>query len=74
MEAAQPRTKKMLKRFEPTTLPMAICGFFFSAATAEVASSGREVPPATSVRPMVDSLTPRLRAMADEPSTKSCPP
>ena len=28
----------------PITFPIAISGFFFSAATIEVASSGREVP------------------------------
>ena len=44
---------------------------FFSAATIEVASSGNEVPPATRVRPITDSLTPNERAMFMAPSTKS---
>lgn len=43
---------------------MAISGFFFKAATMEVASSGNEVPPATSVRPMMDSLTPQSAGYA----------
>ena len=41
--ALHPNTKKILKRLLPITLPMAISGFFFNAATMEVASSGREV-------------------------------
>ena len=43
--ALHPNTKKILKRLLPITLPMAISGFFFNAATMEVASSGREVAP-----------------------------
>ena len=74
MEALHPNTKKILNRLLPMTLPMAISGFFFKAATMEVASSGREVPPATSVSPITDSLTPRLRAMLLAPSTNHCPP
>ena len=69
MEALHPNTKKMLNRLLPITLPMAISGFFFKAATIDVASSGREVPPATSVSPITDSLTPRCRAMLLAPST-----
>ena len=72
--ALHPNTKKILKRLLPITLPMAISGFFFNAATMEVASSGREVPPATKVRPIIDSLTPRLRAIPVAPSTNNCPP
>ena len=54
MEALQPNTKNMLKRLLPMTLPIAISGFFFNAATTEVASSGKEVPPATKVSPIID--------------------
>lgn len=74
MEALHPSTKKMLNRLLPITFPIAISGFFFKAATMEVASSGRDVPPATRVSPMTDSLTPRLRAMPLAPSTKKLPP
>ena len=49
-------------------------GFFLSAATTDVASSGSDVPAATSVRPITDSLTPNERAMPDAPSTKYRPP
>ena len=74
MLALHPNTKKILKRLLPITFPIAISGFFFRAATIEVASSGREVPPATSVSPMIDSLTPILRAMPVAPLTNSWPP
>ena len=49
-----PKTKKMLKMLEPMTLPTAISGFLLYAATADVASSGSDVPTATTVRPMSD--------------------
>ena len=74
MLALQPNTKNMLKRLLPITFPMAISGFFFNAATTEVANSGNEVPPATKVNPIIDSLTPRFRAMPLAPSTNHCPP
>ena len=44
MDALHPSTKNTLNRLLPTTLPMAISGFFFKAATMDVASSGRDVP------------------------------
>ena len=72
--AEQPSTKKMLKRLLPTTLPMAISGFFFRAATMLVANSGSEVPPATMVKPMTASLTPSPRAMPLAPLTNPLPP
>ena len=74
MEALHPNTKNTLNKLLPTTLPMAISGFFFKAATMDVASSGSDVPPATNVSPITDSLTPRLRAMPLAPSTKRLPP
>ena len=74
MEALHPNTKNTLNKLLPTTLPMAISGFFFKAATMDVASSGSDVPPATNVSPITDSLTPRLRAMPLAPSTKKLPP
>ena len=58
-----PRTKKMFKMLEPNTLPMAMPAFFLVAATMEVISSGREVAMATTVKPIRDSLMPRLLAM-----------
>ena len=64
-----PRTKKILKIFEPTTLPIAISTFLFFAATAEVASSGRDVPIATMVSPAKDWLIPKFNAICTAPST-----
>ena len=51
------RMKSMLKTLEPRTLPMAMPLLPLRAATRVVASSGREVPPATTVSPMTASLT-----------------
>ena len=56
----------MLKTFEPITLPMAIADLPLRAATTLVASSGRDVPNATIVRPITASLTPQERATAVE--------
>lgn len=72
--ALHPSTKNILNRLLPMTLPIAIPGFFFKAAVTDVASSGKEVPPATNVSPITDSLTPHERASPLAPSTKSCPP
>ena len=69
-----PNTKKTLNRLDPITFPIAISGFFFKAATTEVANSGREVPIATRVNPITDSPTPNDRATSLDPSTKSRPP
>ena len=70
----RPKIQKILKMFEPITLPTAMSVFFLKAATAEVASSGREVPIATIVRPIKDWETPNKAAMAMAPLTIHCPP
>ena len=64
-EALHPNTKNRLNRLLPITFPMAIPGFFFRAAVTEVASSGSDVPPATSVRPIMESLTPSDEAILE---------
>ena len=64
-----PRIKKILKRLEPMTFPIAISFSFFFAATMEVTSSGSEVPIATTVSPIKVSLRPRMRAKFVAPST-----
>ena len=69
-----PRTKKILKIFEPTTLPTAISTFLLWAATAEVASSGSDVPTATMVNPTKDWLIPNFGARCTAPSTIHFPP
>ena len=62
--ALTPNTKKILKIFDPTMFPMAISGLRFRMATTEVASSGRDVPMATMVRPIVVSESHAIVAMA----------
>ena len=55
-----PRIRKILKMLDPTTFPIAMSTFFLRTATIEVASSGREVPMETTVRPMTLSERPML--------------
>ena len=74
MEALHPNTKNTLNKLLPTTLQMAISGFFLKAATMDVASSGSDVQPATKVSPITDSLTPRILAMTLARSTTRLPP
>ena len=59
MVAVIPKIKNTLIILDPTTLPTAISEFFLYAATTEVASSGREVPMATMVSPIKESLNPK---------------
>ena len=50
--------------FDPTTLATAMSASPRTAAMADVASSGRLVPTAIAVRPMIAGGTPRLAAMS----------
>ena len=54
----------MLAMFDPMTLPSAISDFPLSRDTTDEASSGSDVPPATSVMAITDSLMPSLRAIS----------
>ena len=56
------RMSKILKILDPIILPIAIPLFFLMAATAEVMSSGKEVPIAMIVSPIIFSLTPNCVA------------
>ena len=58
----------MLKMFEPTTLPTAIASLPCKAAITLTASSGTDVPAATTVRPMTAGVTPRQGRQADGPA------
>jgi hypothetical protein len=49
----KPKMKKILKRFDPTTFPIAKSTFLFLTAVIDVASSGRDVPMDT----MVNAIT-----------------
>ncbi len=59
IKPVKPRIINILKTLEPNTLPMAMPLSPFFAATALVASSGSEVPPATIVSPITASLIPQ---------------
>ena len=72
--AQMANTVKMLKILLPTTFPTAISLSPLMAATTEVANSGREVPAATMVRPIIQSLTPILRAISVALPTSHCDP
>jgi len=74
IDAAIPRMKRRLNRFEPITLPTAISHSPFLAATIEVTSSGKEVPQATMVSPISMGLIPKDAAIADAESTTQSPP
>ena len=64
-----PIISRMLKILEPITFPRARPFSPFLAATMLVTSSGREVPRATTVRPMRFSLRPKADARALAQST-----
>ena len=58
----------------PTTFPTAMSLCPRMLAMMEVATSGREVPAATTVRPITSSLIPNARAISDAPFTIQRPP
>ncbi len=67
MNELAPRTTRELKVLEPIMSPIMRSVFPFPAATMEVASSGREVPIAMRMNPMIASLMPKECMMtADE--------
>ena len=66
---AIPITAKRLNIFDPTTFPIAISCSPFRAAITEAASSGKEVPRATIVKPIIKSLTPNSTATPTAPQT-----
>ena len=74
MVKAVPTTRPRLKTFEPRTLPTPISVWPLRAATTEVASSGREVPNATTVSPTSASETPNRRARSTPPMTNISEP
>ena len=60
--------------FDPTTLARAISGAPRRDAVRLAASSGAEVPKATTVSPTASGLIPTLRARRVEPVTRCSPP
>ena len=72
--AENPRINKMLNRLEPIAFPSARPLSPFLVATMEVTSSGREVPIATMVSPIMIDGTCILFATLELPSTKKSAP
>ena len=66
-----PITINILNILEPIAFPSAISTSFFLAATTDVTSSGREVPIATMVNPIITDGTLSLFATPELPSTKN---
>ena len=63
-----PNMNNILNTLLPTTLPMAISEFFFNEADTDVNNSGSDVPRATIVNPINESLNPACfaRLVADD--------
>ena len=57
------KINKILKIFEPTIFPIAKSALFFFAAIIQVTNSGKLVPNATTVSPIILSLTPAAFAI-----------
>ncbi|EZP44973.1 hypothetical protein BW35_00342 [Micrococcus luteus] len=74
MSAVSPSTTPMLKILLPTTLPTARSRSPRRTAMMDVASSGSDVPTATTVSPTTRLLTPNVVAMFTAPSTSSVAP
>ena len=56
--------------FEPKIVPTAKLDCFLNAATIPVASSGKDVPNATNVKPIIDSEIPKDKANCFDPIIK----
>ena len=74
IDVAKPKTKSILNKFEPITLPIAISVSPFLIATIEVTNSGSEVPTETIVNPTRLALIPRVVAIDVAESTTISPP
>jgi hypothetical protein len=74
MIAHIPTTTKRLKRLDPITLLIAIVSEPLRPADTLDASSGSEVPIATTVRPMIIEGTRSFFAIPELPSTKKSAP
>ena len=72
--ALAPKINKILKIFEPTTLPNARSFSPFFEATTEVTNSGSDVPIATIVNPIKVSLHPNYSAISVALFTTRSPP
>ena len=66
--AHTPKMRKVLKMFEPTTLPMAMSVWPPIAEITLIVNSGIDVPTATTVSPTINCGTRSRSANATEPS------
>jgi hypothetical protein len=71
MIAESPNAARILKTLLPTMAPMTRSVCPRKPATIDVASSGSDVPMATSVTPMMNSDSPTERAIETAPPTRS---
>ena len=71
IKAGTASTARMLRMFDPTMLPIAISGCPFIAAPTVAASSGKLVPMATIVSPIIMLLMPRSKAICVAAYTSS---
>ena len=69
-----PSTNRILKMFDPITLPITSWFSPFLKAVIDVTSSGKDVPIATIVKPTNVSLIPSAIAIAEALSTTKSPP
>ena len=69
--AKRPMTKKMLAIFEPIILPNAISLCPILAADIVPANSGKLVPTATTLKPIIISERPNAKAISTAESTVS---
>jgi hypothetical protein len=74
MAAAVPSTSRTLAMFEPTTLPTAMPGSPRPAEPMLTASSGAEVPKATTVSPTTTGDRPKRTATRPAPRTRTSAP
>ena len=74
IEEDKPMINMILKIFDPITFPTAISFSFLIEATTLVTSSGRLVPTATIVKPIISSYTPNILAASIAPFTNKSEP
>ena len=69
-----PKIRAMLDIFDPTTAPIAMLSLWFNIDDMPTKISGADVPRATTVKPIVNSLIPSFFAINDELSTNLSAP
>ena len=74
MSAVMPRMIPTFKMLLPTTFPIVIAAFDYKAAVIETKASGRLVPIATIVSPIISWGMPKRDAILLDPSTNQSAP